>query len=489
MSAPGDDLAELFRQEANALVEALSRTLLDLERDEGAEEARTESLRHFHTLKGMANMEGHADLARLCHDAETLLARGGRPPVDALLARVDEARAWLRAHGLAASGAGEPEATQEGVTYVSVQTDRLDRLLNIVGELTVTSTRLAYEGRGGAVAPETLRALGGLVRDLQDEVMKTRLLPARTLFAGLPRLARDAANARGVQVDLDLDEGSIGLDRSIVDRLGGVLAHLVQNSVAHGIEPPEARRAAGKPPRGRIRVQLGRQQETVTLRLEDDGRGLDHDAIRHQAVARGLWTSAQAADATAADLADVLFAPGFSTSPTADKHAGRGIGLTAVRETVRELGGGIRVDSTPGEGTAVTIHLPPTVALLETLVARAEGVTIAVPVRNVRRIRPAAEARNVSGALLLLDEQGAVPLLDVRGQPARAGQGRFAVVVEAAHGAFALVVEELLGTHSTLLKPLDAHVLAAHATAMGAAVLGSGTLAIVVDPNHYQGKV
>ncbi|HWH09269.1 MAG TPA: ATP-binding protein [Candidatus Thermoplasmatota archaeon] len=488
MSAEGDDLAELFRQEANALVETLSRTLLNLERDERADEARTESMRHFHTLKGMANMEGHADLARLCHDAETLLSRGGRPPVDDLLRRVDEVRAWLRAHGLAVTGAA-PDPDAPGVAYVSVQTDRLDRLLNIAGELTVTSTRLAYEGREGAVAPETLRALGGLVRDLQDEVMRTRLIPARTLFASLPRLARDAANARGVQVDLDLDEGSIGLDRSIVDRLGGVLAHLVQNSIAHGIEPPEERRAAGKGPRGRIRVRLHRHQDTVTLRLEDDGRGLDHAAIRAEAVARGLWTPTQAAEATPAEVTDVLFAPGFSTSRSADKHAGRGIGLTAARETVRELGGSLALDSAPGKGTAVIIHLPPTVALLETLVARAGGATLAVPVRNVRRIHSVAEARSVSGALLLLDGQAAIPLLDARGRPAQAASGRFAIVVEAAHGTFALVVDELLGTHSTLLKPLDPHVLAAQATAMGAAVLGSGTLAIVIDPNHFQGKV
>lgn len=484
MAAGSDDLAQLFRQEANAIVDALTGTLLELEREDLAQEARTEALRHFHTLKGMANMEGHAELARLCHEAETLLTGAQRPPVDLLLRRADELRAWLDRHGLGA----RKEDKAQSAAYVSVQTDRLDNLLNIAGELTVTATRLSYEGRAGRVAPETLRTLGGLVRNLQDEVMKTRLLPARTLFAGLPRLVRDAANARGVQVDLVLDEGDIGLDRSIVDRMGGVLAHLIQNSVAHGIEAPEERRAAGKPARGAIRVSLHRQQETIAIRIEDDGRGLQPDAVRDQAVRQGLWTPTQAAEATPQQLAEVLFAPGFSTRHAADEHAGRGIGLTAVRETVRELGGNIQLDSTPGAGTLITIHLPPTVALLETLVAAFDGATVAVPVRNIRRIHAAGDARMVGGTRVLLDERRAIPLLTVNGAPARPDDGRFAIVVEATRGTFALVVDELLGTHSTLLKPLDPYILAQHANAMGAAVLGSGRLAIVVDPNHYQGR-
>lgn len=480
-----EDLAELFRQEANSILDMLGETLLDLEHEGSAADARTEALRHFHTLKGMANMEGHTEFAQLCHEAETTLTRSGDAPVDLLLHRVDEMKSWLVRHGLGARKEDEAQAA----AYVSVQTDRLDSLLNIAGELTVTATRLSYEDRAGKLARETLRTLSTLVRNLQDEVMRTRLLPARTLFGGLPRLARDTAITRGVDVDLVLDEGNIGLDRSIVDRVSGVLAHLIQNSIAHGIEPPQERLAAGKPSRGTIRVQLHRQQEMIAIRIEDDGRGLQHESIRSQALAQGIWTPAQAADATPDDLAEVLFAPGFSTSASADTHAGRGIGLTAVRETIRELGGHLQLASTPGEGTIITIDLPPTVALLETLVAKADGATIAVPVRNVRRIRTVAEATMVGGALVLLDAHGAVPLVDIQNAPARGGRGRYAIVIEATRGTFALVVDELLGTHATILKPLDPYIVSLHANAMGAAVLGSGTLAIVVDPNHYHAKV
>lgn len=480
-----EDLTQLFRQEANAIVEALSVALVQLERDEDAPGVRNEVMRHFHTLKGMANMEGHAELARLCHDAETLLSRGERAPIDALLRRVDEARLWLQDHGLGARG----DDPGETAAYVTVQTERLDNLLNLAGELTVTSTRLLYEDQAGQSSAETLRRLTSLVRGLQEEVMKTRLLPARTLFAGLPRLARDASKARGVEVDLALDEGSIGLDRGVVDRFAGVLAHLVQNSIAHGIEPPDERVRAGKPTRGRIRVSLHREQETVALRLEDDGRGLDHDAIRARAVERGIWTAAHAKQATEPETAELVFSPGFSTSAKADSHAGRGIGLTAVRQTIRELGGTLQMGSTRGKGTVVTIHLPPTVALLETLVARAGAVTIALPLRNVRRIHPAGEAVDVGGHMTLMDAGLAVPLLTLQGQRAEEAEGKFAVVLEATRGTFALVVDQLLGTHSTILKPLDPRVLDEHANAMGAAVLGNGTLAIVVDPNHYAGKV
>jgi two-component system chemotaxis sensor kinase CheA len=429
-------------------------------------------------------MEGHPDLARICHDAEAQLAGHARPPIDLLLRRADEARGWLQDHGLGA----QKEDAAEGAAYVTVQTERLDRLLNIAGELTVTTTRLEYEDRAGAPSTETLRILTGLVRGLQEEIMRTRLLPARTLFAGLPRLVRDASKARGVDVDLVLDEGNIGLDRGIVDRFSGVLAHLVQNSVAHGIEPPRERVAAGKPARGSIRLRLRREQETVAVELDDDGRGLDHDAIRTQAVERGIWSQAQAAQATPAELSELVFSAGFSTRQTADSHAGRGIGLTAVRQTVRELGGTLRVESARGQGTRIRIHLPPTVALLDTLVAKAEGTTIALPLRNIRRIRSTGEAMGAGQGMMLLDATRAIPLLTLQGAPAAQGDGRFAVVLEATRGTFALVVDELLGTHAAILKPLDPHLLGEHANAMGAAVLGSGTLVIVLDPNHYRGK-
>lgn len=482
-AADAEDLTQLFRQEANALVEALVEALVAMERGDASGQAREEAMRHFHTLKGMANMEGHPDLAGICHEAETQLMGEARPPVDLLLRRADEVRAWLRGRGLGPQGQGTG-----GAAYVTVQTDRLDRLLNLAGELTVTSTRLDYEERAGEPSGETLRTLSGLVRALQEEIMRTRLLPARTLFAGLPRLVRDASKARGVDVDLALDEGDIGLDRAIVDRFSGVLAHLVQNSVAHGIEPPQDRLAAGKPARGTIRVRLRREQETVAVELDDDGRGLDHDAIRAQAVERGLWSQAQAAQATPAELAEIVFSPGFSTRDAADGLAGRGIGLTAVRQTVRELGGTLQVESARGEGTRVRIHLPPTVALLETLVAKADGALVALPMRNVRYIRSAEETTGAGGAAVLLETARAVPLLTLQGAPAERGAGRFAIVLEATRGTFALAVDELLGTHSAILKPLDPLVLGSHANAMGAAVLGNGTLVIVLDPNHYRGR-
>lgn len=483
--AETDDLTQLFRQESGAILDALSSTLLRLEREAGDVDARNEALRHFHTLKGMANMEGHPELARLCHEAEARLADGDDAPIDPLLRRIDEMRAWLQQHGLGV----EKGAESPGGAYVSVQTERLDTLLNLVGELSVVNTRLLYEDQVGDSSGETLRALTALVRNLQEEVMKARLLPARTLFAGLPRLVRDAAKARGIEVDLVLDESNIGLDRGIVDHFSGVLAHLVQNSIAHGIEPPDARVAAGKPARGTIRVALQRDQETVAITLEDDGRGLDQAAIKAQAMTRGLWSPEQAAQAGATDLAEVIFSPGFSTSSSADRHAGRGIGLTAVRQTVRELGGTLRIDSADGDGMRTTIQLPPSVALLETLVARAAGTTIALPLRNIRRIHSAGDAVLVGGRRMLVDPSRAIPLLGLEGGPAGDGEGRFAVVLEATRGTFALVVDDLLGTHATILKPLDASILEAHGNAMGAAVLGSGTLAIVLDPNQYHGKV
>lgn len=482
-----DEIAEIFRTEATGLVQDLGRALLTLEAEGPGRNAQEEAYRNFHTLKGMANMAGLGDVARLCHEAEAALAPGEEPSVEVLLRRLDEVERLLLVEGVAAEAPVGREEGHDVARTVAVDVRRLDALLNLAGELTVVQTRLGYEQAAGGVTDGTIGRLSLLVRGLREEVVRARLIPVRTLFSRLPRLVRDAAKATGREVALTLDEGNLELDRAVVERVTGALAHLIQNAVVHGIEPPGERERAGKPRAGAIAVHARRENETAVIEVRDDGRGVDVERVAARAVERGLLTAEEAQALTPATAVDVLLLPGFSTAATADLRAGRGVGLTAARDAVRALGGSLAVASRPGRGTRVTLRLPPSVAVLDTLLARAAGSTVALPLRNVDRILPAAAARLVGGVAAVLHEGRAVPLVSVGDDlPRDAPATGFVVVASTAQGRVGLRVDEILGTHAAILKPLDQRLTGA-TRALGATVLGNGKLALVLDLDHDAG--
>jgi len=480
------ELAEVFRAEAEEILDGLARALLAVEAEGPGGEHQVEAYRLFHTLKGMANMAGLEEVGRLCHDAEAALAPGNAPQVDALLTTLDSVARLL---GSAPRTPSLREPGAEG-RFVTVDVRRLDTLLNLVGELSVAETRLVYEhGHGdGRASAETVARISHLVRSLQEEIMRAGLLPLRSLFASLPRLVRDAAKAEGKAVRIDLDDANLELDRSMADRMGGVLAHLVQNAVVHGIERPEERVAAGKASEGVIHVRSRRENETVVIEVSDDGRGIDFAAARRRAVAEGLLTAEAAEAASEAELIEVLMQPGFTTAASASRHAGRGIGLTAVEDAVLALGGTVQVASATGKGTRVTVRLPPTVAVVDTLLTLANGATVALPLRNVKRIVSAEGVTTAAGVPAIPYDGLPVPIFTVEGELKRPSEDSFVVIAEALRGLFGVAVDRVVGTHNSILKPLDGSLLGG-VNALGATILGSGALALVLDPNSFTGVI
>lgn len=496
MSAEDEELEAVFRAESAAIAADLGRALLALEREGPGADAQSEAYRHFHTLKGMAHMAGLEEVAALCHDAESALAAGREPAVDELLQVLDHVARLLRAEGAdaprapqsALAAAATPVGASSDAAFVPVSVRRLDELVDLAGELSIAETRLRFEARTrvGGASDDAFSRVGSLTRALQESVMRARLIPVRALFARLPRLARDAAHTAGREVQVELEDANLELDRAVVDRMTGVLAHLLQNAVVHGIEAPADRERAGKPREGRIAVRARREHEMAVIEMEDDGAGVDVAAVRERAVARGMLEREAATALTDQAAAELLLEPGFTTRESADEHAGRGVGLTAVRAVVTSLGGGLDIRSERGAGTRVTLRLPPSVAVLDTLIATVRGSTVAIPLRNVRRIVAATDARAVGSATAVVHEDAPVPVLELSGEPARAVGAGFVIVARAARGLFGLAVDRVIGTHSSILKPIDVGVVGDRSS-LGATVLGDGRPAIVLDPNVFDG--
>ncbi len=315
--------------------------------------------------------------------------------------------------------------------------------------------------------------------------MGVRMIPVEAVLLRLPRLVRDLASRLDKEVDLELVGQETELDRTVVDAIGDPLVHLVRNALDHGLEPPEERVAAGKPPRGRLTVAARQAGSGVVIDVRDDGRGVDPARVARKAVERGLIQSGDAAAVDAARAAELIFTPGFSTAEHTSDVSGRGVGMDAVRAKVRELGGDVRLESEHGAGSHVEIRLPLTLAILRALLVRSAGGTFAIPLDRVERTVRLDDhiVRSVRARPVLLLDGRALPLICGAASLAGAGgsDGDYAVLLQAGTGeTVALRVDALVGQHELVVRPLP-EGLDTDAPVSGAAVLSDGDIALVVD--------
>jgi two-component system chemotaxis sensor kinase CheA len=380
-------------------------------------------------------------------------------------------------------GAG---ADARGMRHVRVALSRLDTLTNLVGELVVA------RGRLGAIAarladPALDDALGEtarLVAELQDGIMRSRMVPVWQVFERFPRLVRDTARTLGKEVELEVGGQDIELDRSMLDELGEPVVHLLRNAVDHGIEPPDERAAAGKPRAGRVTLSASRERSAVIVRVRDDGRGIDREKVLARARASGLVDAARR-DVGDDEIAGLLARPGFTTAERVTSVSGRGVGIDAVQARVRALGGAMDIRSTPREGTCVTLRLPATLAIVHAVLVRVGEETYVLPVAHVTEtLRATRELVRDAGArpvIVLRDE--VLPLVSLRevvGLPACDLEGRRIVVLEVGERRGALLVDALLGQQDVVVKSVDA-VRGAAACFGGATILGDGRPALILD--------
>ncbi len=374
---------------------------------------------------------------------------------------------------------------------VRVDTRVLDDLINLVGELIITRERLNEISRelGSEELHLNVGRLHTVVRDLQDTIMTVRMMPLDLVTDRLPRVVRDLAHRSGKRVSFEVQGRGIELDRAILEELGDVLVHLVRNAVDHGIESPAEREAAGKPLRATIRVRAGRERDWVWVRVEDDGRGMDPDRVAAAAVERGLVSAGQAAELGPREKLMLACLPGVSTAERVSDVSGRGVGMDVVKAKVDAFGGAVRIDARPGGGTAITMRLPLTLAIVRILLVGVRGQEYGLPVSHVARtgeLEPAEVEWSQRRALLRRDG-GHLPLVDLGvllGLPPRdlrAHPGLFIVEAEFGERRAALAVDRLLGTYEIVVKPLGPPLKRVRGLA-GVTVMGDGRTVLLLDP-------
>ena len=396
----------------------------------------------------------------------------------------------------AASSGQTKRAGKEEETTVRVETRRLDNVMNLVGELVLGRNRLVKLGFGLEEQDEmnplvrelgvTLAQLSLVTSDLQLAVMKTRMVPIRKVFSRFPRLVRDLSNKLGKQVRLDLIGEETEVDKAVADALGDPLVHLVRNSLDHGLETVEDRKLVGKNPEGVIRLAAYQEGNSIVIRIEDDGRGLELEKIAAKALEKGLVSQSELSTMGPQDVMKLIFLPGFSTVEQVSDLSGRGVGMDVVRTNISRLNGSLELDSTPGHGSQMTIKLPLTVAIIQALMVEVGSGTFAVPLASVIEATKITkdDIKSVNGKPVLNLRERILPLLDL-GQtfqiPKQCSSDEcYVVVVMIGSQRFGVVVDRLRAQEEVVIKSLG-DFLSDIGGVAGATITGDGKVVLILD--------
>ena len=543
-----EDLLKDFIAEAGEQIEAVGSQLVQFEQDPTDARIIASIFRLVHSIKGTCGFLGLDRLANLAHAAETLISqlREGAPAtsgrVSLILSAIDRIRFMLaeiekasvepegsdddlltainsevgpidERHTLESEAldslptAAEPtevlsalaswsesapsQASAPSTIRVSVGT--LERMMALVSELVLTRNQLLEITRHAE--DEQLKAplqrLSSLTTDLQDNVMRARMQPIGRLFSNLPRLVRELSAELGKKIALVTEGSDTELDRQLIELLRDPLTHMIRNCADHAIEPPAARRAAGKMEAGTVRVGASHQAGHIVIEISDDGRGLDVDAIRRKALANGLASEAELDLMTNEAVCRFIFAPGFSTAAAVTSVSGRGVGMDVVRENIEAIGGSIGLTSNWGRGTTFSLKIPLTLAIAPALIVESRGHRFALPQHSVVEAvgvhSEAARIENVQGALVLQLREHVLPIADL-GQllgldprPLRPGVEPLVVVMRVGSMDFGLIVDAVSDVQEIVVKPL-ASSLSQLTMFSGNTILGDGAVVLILDP-------
>jgi two-component system chemotaxis sensor kinase CheA len=485
VTIPDPELLEVFSEEAIERIDRMVETLLALESGHAADDAIDSLFRDAHSIKGSAGMVGIDEAHAIAHRIEDSLEgpreQGVFPPelADTLLRQTDELRRAVVGDGaVPPAETAEPERSQpEERRSVRMSTDKVDRLLDAVGETVLHRRRLEHMLTDDAAPRDDERLEGELghgellLTELQDSVIQMRTLPLASISGAFPRAVRDLAAAHDKQVELEISGADTQLDRMILDGISDSISHLLRNAVAHGVEPPAERTRAGKPATARIELRAAQRGGLVAIEVVDDGRGVPAALI---AQAEGART-----------VADVLAQAGFSTAEEVSDVSGRGVGLDAVKAHVESLRGSLEVSSEPGHGTTVTMLLPLTLALLRVLLLERGGQVFGLGLPAIEEVvavkdtmslggRESIEIRGHSVALADLAELVGAAASDLPERPD-------AVIVSSAGGRVGVICDRILGEEEVVVKSLGA-LLANVSGYLGAAIMGDGSVALILDP-------
>jgi two-component system chemotaxis sensor kinase CheA len=537
-------LAE-FHGEAADHLQQIEAALLVLDQAPEDPEALNSIFRSFHTIKGNAGFLGLVPMQSLAHEVESLLdlarnrqlrlspaiiteilasrdalqlltqqvavalEKGQIPdqvvPVSHLIRAVKRlavpasagahatASAVPASEPAAAADAIEAQATVRGAAgqTVRVGIEKLDSLMDVVGELVIVQSQLIESARVVSDASSPLQRnvaqLSRITKDLQHTAMALRMIPIKPVFQKMERLARDLARSFGKKVHFTTSGEETELDRTVVEEIGDPLVHMMRNALDHGLELPEQRLAAGKSETGLVRLSAFHQGGNIVIELRDDGRGMDPERIRRKAVEKGLV--AAGATLSREETLALIFAPGFSTAEKVTSVSGRGVGMDVVRRNIEKLRGAVEITSEPGQGATFRIKLPLTMAIIDGLVVRVGADRFILPSTSVQvALRPAREAiTRVHDRGEVLELRGRIyPLhrlhrrLGIPGDAQEAWDG-IVVLVEHSGRVSALLVDEMVSKQEVVIKNLGAFLGSLPGVA-GGAILGDGNIALILDP-------
>ncbi|MEM5589699.1 chemotaxis protein CheA [Enterobacter hormaechei] len=397
----------------------------------------------------------------------------------------------------AAPARGEKPATRSSEsTSIRVAVEKVDQLINLVGELVITQSMLAQ--RSNELDPVThgdlITSMGQLqrnARDLQESVMSIRMMPMEYVFSRFPRLVRDPAGKLNKQIELTLMGSSTELDKSLIERIIDPLTHLVRNSLDHGIELPENRVAAGKSPVGNLILSAEHQGGNICIEVTDDGAGLNRERILAKAISQGMAVNENMTDE---EVGMLIFAPGFSTAEQVTDVSGRGVGMDVVKRNIQEMGGHVEIQSKQGAGTTIRILLPLTLAILDGMSVKVADEVFILPLNAVMEsLQPREEDLHpLAGGERVLEVRGEyLPLVElwkvfeVDGAKTEATQG-IVVILQSAGRRYALLVDQLIGQHQVVVKNPESNYRKVPGIS-AATILGDGSVALIVDVSALQG--
>ncbi|WP_042283926.1 chemotaxis protein CheA [Citrobacter sedlakii] len=389
----------------------------------------------------------------------------------------------------------EKPARASESTSIRVAVEKVDQLINLVGELVITQSMLAQ--RSNELDPvnhgDLITSMGQLqrnARDLQESVMSIRMMPMEYVFSRFPRLVRDLAGKLGKQVELTLVGSSTELDKSLIERIIDPLTHLVRNSLDHGIELPEKRLEAGKNAVGNLILSAEHQGGNICIEVTDDGAGLNRERILAKAIAQGMAVNENMTDD---EVGMLIFAPGFSTAEQVTDVSGRGVGMDVVKRNIQEMGGHVEIQSKQGAGTTIRILLPLTLAILDGMSVRVADEVFILPLNAVMEsLQPREDDLHpLAGGERVLEVRGEyLPLVelwkvfDVEGAKTEATQG-IVVILQSGGRRYALLVDQLIGQHQVVVKNLESNYRKVPGIS-AATILGDGSVALIVDVSALQ---
>lgn len=387
----------------------------------------------------------------------------------------------------------EKESPRKVAATLRVQIEKLDQIMNLFEEMVIEKGKLTEVSRqlGHPDLQEAVEAISRVTSDLQERMLKLRMVPIDHVFRRFPKMVRDLARELGKEVHFVVEGGETELDRTVVDQIGDPLVHLLRNSLDHGIETKDVRQKRGKPAKGHVTLRAYYSGNRVLIEIEDDGGGIDERRVREKAVKNGILTEAESLRLSQKEIFQLLFSSGFSTAEKISDISGRGVGLDVVKNKIESLGGTVTVESNPGEGTLFIISLPLTLSVIQAMLVHVGKETYAIPVSGIEEMVDAHREKflTIHRQPWMRRRERLVPVIDLRDvfycQERSENSSGAAVIVQKSGQKVALLVDRLLGQHEIVLKPLGRYLRNIFAIS-GATILGDGSIALVID---YQSLV